>query len=120
MMSTEKSKNAFFQENGGILVGVQHGSFYGVISALSASHCIEYESDYFFTWGWSKYHNFGDRKYVPLPTPELLAPKYLSRNKRNTEILFIDKMYNLRSARLFRSAAAPSVDQLLSRYHRIH
>ena len=105
----KKLKNAYFIEKGGVLATCQHGSFYGVVQALSASHCVEYESDYFFTWGWSQYNGFDPETFIPLPAPTL-SLKRKSNNIEKKQILFLDKMYNLKSSRL---SGQPLPEELL-------
>lgn len=100
----------FRAEKGALLCGLQHGSAYGVMNSIDASHAIEFNNSLFFTWGWKKHYDFFKAKFIPLPSPLLNKPKLKNKIKCKNDVLFFDKMYNLRSARL---SGQPLPHQLL-------
>ncbi len=92
---TEKFVLAEIKNNGGKIIGRQHGGTYGCLM-INLHELVERSiCDYFITWGWS------DKKScptVPLPVP-YLSGKTNSQTRKRNKILFIGShapmyMYN--------------------------
>jgi putative transferase (TIGR04331 family) len=73
------------RENGGVIIGRQHGGGYGH-HIVSPSERVEREiSDFFITWGWT------DKRLSPaIPLPDPRLSKFLNvHQEKNKNILFI-------------------------------
>ena len=75
-----------FKENGGKVISVQHGGSYRDLNYIR--HIIELKMDYFISWGGEKHFNY-NKKFTPLPSPQLKQPKMNLKKKSN--ILFVSK-----------------------------
>ena len=61
-----------FKDNGGKVISIQHGSSYRDLNYIR--HLIELKMDHFISWGGKKHFNY-NKKFTPLPSPQLKRPK---------------------------------------------
>jgi len=86
---------AMHKEVGSKIICSQHGSRYGTLQSIPYINSIEYDQDWFISWGWTKQSNY------KINTIDLPAP-YLQNKRKKTinQILFIGQDSPLISYRL--------------------
>tara|TARA_B100001540_G_C15771409_1_gene626512 strand:+ start:90 stop:1763 length:1674 start_codon:yes stop_codon:yes gene_type:complete len=86
---------AMHKEVGSKIICSQHGSRYGTLQSIPYINSIEYDQDWFISWGWTKQSNYKINT-IDLPSPYLQN----KRKKIINQILFIGQDSPLFSYRL--------------------
>ena len=95
-INVEKKLNlAMHKEVGSRIICSQHGSRYGTLKCIPYINSVEYDQDWFISWGWSNQSNY-DVRTINLPAPYLIK----KITKKVNRILFIGQESPLYSNRL--------------------
>ena len=81
-----------------VLVGCQHGSYYGLAGSLSYPFELEYRYPVFITWGWAS-HRGAPGNFLPLPSPQL-APFAKAHKEERGELLIVSNGVRYLTGRL--------------------
>ena len=92
----KRLKVAVAAEKGTSIVATQHGGSYGYMLAHSRPTEIEFNNDYFISWGWEK-TSYTNGNIIPLPSPMLSKMRY---TQKTDKIIFVNGPMNVLPKRI--------------------
>jgi putative transferase (TIGR04331 family) len=86
---------AYAKENENIVIATQHGGYaYGMHLDLKYTQNVEYENDFFVTWGWNKHKGVNQKKFIQSQSP--LLSKLLNKHKElNNKIILTGTLVDI-------------------------